>query len=227
MTEVQDRMYFYNTIAEEFDSKMNMYDTNKRLSVIFHELLNEDLSGKKLLDAGCGTGWFSRKAVERGAVVTSMDIGQKLLNEVQKKCSSNCVAGSILEIPFSNNTFDIVVSSEVIEHTPAPLEAITELHRVLKPGGILILTTPNKLWFFSIWIANKLKLRPYDGFENWISWQTLKREAIRNGFKVEKMVGIHLFPFVSPLFYPILNFFHRFNKELGPLMLNMAIRCRK
>ncbi len=224
MTEVQDRMYFYDEFAEEFDSAMNMYDTNKRISVIYNELLTEDLSGKELLDAGCGTGWFSKKAVERGANVTSMDIGQKLLDEVKKKCNSNCVVGSILGIPFGNNTFDIVVSSEVIEHTIAPLESIAELYRVLKPGGVLILTTPNKLWFFSIWIANKLKLRSYYGFENWISWQTLKREATRNGFKVEKMVGIHLFPFVSPLFYPILNFFHRFNKELGPLMLNMAIR---
>ncbi len=78
-------MNFYEDFAAEFDSVVNMYDTKKRLSVIFDELLaGENLKNKKLLDAGCGTGWFSAEAVKRGAKVTSMDVGQKLLKEVAK-----------------------------------------------------------------------------------------------------------------------------------------------
>ena len=224
---VKDKMYFYEEFSGQFDSKMNMYDTNKRVQVIFDELLQEDISGKYLLDAGCGTGWFSKKACERGAQVVSMDLGEGLLSEVKKKCNSSRIVGSILEIPFNENTFDIIVSSEVIEHVPDPYQAIEELFRVLKPGGTLVLTTPNKLWYFAIWIANTFKLRPYQGLENWTGWYEMKKNMRKIGFEIKEMKGVHLFPFVSPVFYPILNFAHRFSHFFGPLMLNIAVKATK
>lgn len=223
----KDKMFFYENFADQFDSKMNMYDTNKRVQVIFDELLTEDITGKTLLDAGCGTGWFSKRACEKGAKVVSMDLGEGLLAQVAKKCDSERVVGSILEIPFPDNSFDYVVSSEVIEHTPDPKKAIQELYRVLKPGGVMVLTTPNKFWYFSLRIANALNLRPYQGLENWTGWREMKRHVQGTGFTIEKMVGVHLFPFVVSLFNPILNFFHRFNKSLGSVMVNIAVKASK
>lgn len=222
-----DKMFFYESFAGEFDSKMNMYDTQKRLEVVFNELLTEDIKHKVLLDGGSGTGWFSRAAVERGASVTSLDLGENLLNEVAKKCETKRVVGSVLDLPFADNTFDIVLSSEVIEHTTDPDLAIKEYHRVLKQGGIMVLTTPNKFWYFSLWIANLLNLRPYQGLENWLSWGHLKRILSQTGFTIEKMGGIHLFPFVFKILNPVLDFFHRYRRSLGPVMVNIAIRCRK
>ena len=71
---------FYDTIADDFDNIMNMYDTNRRIEVIFNDFLgDENLKNKNLLDAGCGTGLFTKKAVERGANVTSVDIAPKLV----------------------------------------------------------------------------------------------------------------------------------------------------
>lgn len=223
----QEKMYFYESFAKDFDSKMNMYDTQKRVDVIFNELLAENISYKTLLDAGCGTGWFSKKAVERGAIVTSMDLGPNLLERVQNKCESNRVVGSILQMPFPHASFDIVVSSEVIEHTPDPFSGVREMYRVLKPGGTLVLTTPNQLWYPSVVIANKLHWRPYQGLENWTSWRKMKRELRTIGFQIEEIKGIHIFPFIHPSLYKALDFFHRFSKPLGPLMINIAVRCRK
>jgi len=223
----EKKMYFYESFASEFDSKMNMYDTLKRVSVFYEELLTENIEGKLLLDAGCGTGWFSKAAVERGAKVTSMDLGEGLLEEVKKKCTSKRIVGSILEIPFEENSFDIIVSSEVIEHIPNPLDAIDELYRVLKPGGTLILSTPNRLWYFSLRIANALKIRPYQGLENWVWRSGLKNKLKNTGFKVEQFPGIHLFPFIFSFTYPLLDFCHKFNNILAPFMVNMAVRCTK
>lgn len=220
-------MYFYESFAESFDSKMNMYDTNKRLEVVFKELLTEDINNKKILDAGCGTGWFSKFSAERGAFVTSMDLGENLLAKVALKCPSDRIVGSILDIPFQDNTFDVVISSEVIEHVPDPFKAIQELFRVLKPGGTMILTTPNKIWYFAIWIANTFKLRPYEGLENWTGWYEMKRKLKRAGFIDSQLSGIHLFPFISKVLYPILDFFHKFNKILGPFMVNIAVKAKK
>ena len=224
---IKNKMYFYESFADNFDSKMNMYDTNKRLDVIFSELLVEDISGKELLDAGCGTGWFSKISCQRGANVTSMDLGENLLSKVALKCESHRVVGSILDIPFEDNIFDIIISSEVIEHVPEPVKALHELFRVLKPGGKLVLTTPNKFWYFAIWIANALRLRPYQGLENWIGWHEMKKITREIGFDQVEMRGIHLFPFVSKIFYPVLDFFHNYNKVLGPVMLNIAVVAEK
>jgi 2-polyprenyl-3-methyl-5-hydroxy-6-metoxy-1,4-benzoquinol methylase len=227
MKQAHDKMYFYEKFSEEFDSKMNMYDTKKRVSVIFNDLLTGDLKGKSLLDAGCGTGWFSLEASKRGADVIAMDLGEGLLSKVKEKADVKTVVGSIMKIPFPSHTFDYVISSEVIEHTPDPKLAIREVCRVLKPGGTLVMTTPNRLWYFSIWIANKLSMRPYQGLENWISWKTLVNEIENSNCEIKKKTGIHLFPFIHPISYPVLNFFHRFNNILFPFMINMGVKAVK
>jgi len=142
----RDKMYFYDKFASEFDAKMNMYDTNKRMRIIFSQMLkNENLVGKELLDAGSGTGWFSQKACERGANVTSLDVGDNILQEVRKKCNSRLVKGDICSTEFDNCIFDYIICTEVIEHTQNPRKVVEEMHRILKKGGSLVLTTPNKL----------------------------------------------------------------------------------
>lgn len=227
MTSLDSKKMFYDEFAPEFDNKMNMYDTNKRLRIIFDELITEDLHGKLVLDAGSGTGWFSKRACERGAEVTSMDVGEKILSEVEKKCHSKRVVGDVLNIDLASESFDFVMCTEVIEHTTSPLEALSELQRVLKPGGVLILTVPNRIWHFSVSIANTLKLRPYEGYENWVGWFQLKRKLASLGFSLDSMRGFHLFPFVLPISYPVLDFFDNYGRQLGPVMLNIAVRARK
>jgi 2-polyprenyl-3-methyl-5-hydroxy-6-metoxy-1,4-benzoquinol methylase len=156
-----------------------------------------------------------------------MDVGKKLLKEVAKKCTSERVVGSILEMPFKKNTFDVVTCSEVIEHVTDPQKAIAEMYRVLKPGGILFLTTPNAFWHFSLRIAEAFHVRPYQGLENWQSQTTLRRMFEQVGFQVKEISGIHAFPFVVPALNPLLDVLHRWRKPLGPLMVNIAIAAVK
>lgn len=223
----KNKQYFYENFASDFDSIVNKYDTEKRLAVFFDELLPKILSGKKLLDAGCGTGWFSAEAVKRGARVTSLDLGEKLLEQVAKKCTSKRVVGSVLALPFKDNSFDILISSEVIEHTTDPVKAIQEFYRVLKPKGTLVVSTPNSFWYFALRIATWLHIRPYLGYENWQSYKELRTNLLSSKFKIKKMYGIHAFPFVVPFLNPILNFLHQFRYVLGPYMVNLVVKCQK
>jgi len=222
-----EKMLFYDRFAEQFDAKMNMYDTTKRLQVIFNEFLNEDIRGKTLLDAGSGTGWFSHESSSRGAKVVSLDIGENILAQVAKKCDTVRVVGSVLEMPFEDDRFDIVISTEVIEHTVDPKKAIQEMHRVLRKEGILVLTVPNKVWHPAIVIANKLRLRPYEGYENWVGWFELQRWLKEIGFSVIEIKGIHLFPFLFPFTYKLLRYFDKFGKVVGPIMLNICVKAAK
>lgn len=221
------RAYFYEDFAEQFDAKMNMYDLNRRIEIIFDELLPEDLHGKKLLDAGSGTGWFSERACKRGAQVTSLDVGEKLLAQVAKKCDSERVVGDLLALPFPADSFDVVICSEVIEHTTDPEHAVRELARVLRPDGILVVTVPNRVWHFAIDIANVLKLRPYEGYENWLSWPQLRRYVVEAHLSIERMKGFHMIPFVLPQTHGLLRRIDKYGELLGPLMLNLAVRARK
>jgi 2-polyprenyl-6-hydroxyphenyl methylase/3-demethylubiquinone-9 3-methyltransferase len=221
------KAHFYEEFAEDFDAKMNMYDLDRRIEIVFDELLPEDLTGKKLLDAGSGTGWFSERACKRGAEVTSLDVGEKLLAQVAKKCQSERVVGDILALPFDPASFDFVICSEVIEHTVDPALAVSELARVLRPGGVLIITVPNRVWHFAIDIANLLKLRPYEGYENWLWWPELRRYVERQPLQIERMKGFHMIPFVVPATHGLLRRIDRFGEWLGPVMLNIAVRARK
>lgn len=218
---------FYDEFADEFDRKMNRYDLERRIDIVFNELLPHDISGKKLLDAGCGTGYFSKTASEKGAIVTSLDIGERLLAKVAEKCETQRVVGSVLDMPFENNTFDFIVSSEVIEHTENPYRAVPEFYRVLKPGGILALTVPNRFWKWSCVIANAFGLRPYEGLENWVGYDRLKREIHSAGFHIIRFQGFHLFPFQVRLLRPLLRKLDAFGTAAGRFYINIAASCRK
>jgi 2-polyprenyl-3-methyl-5-hydroxy-6-metoxy-1,4-benzoquinol methylase len=221
-------MRFYDTIAQQFDDLANPYDTQRRVEVIYDQLLAElDLHGKHLLDAGCGTGAFSCRAVERGADVVSLDIGPRLLDVLGRKCSSRRVAGSLLALPFAEATFDVVVSSEVIEHVSDPPRAISELARVLAPGGLLALTTPNWFWKVPVQLATAMRLRPFRGLENLLGWRELERLVRQAGLVLQAHRGIHLLPFQFRFLHPFLRWLDVHAAWLGPIMINQAILARK
>lgn len=222
-----NKMMLYESIADDFDSVVNMYDTNRRMDVVFNELLIENLRRKHVLDAGCGTGWFSAGAANRGANVTSMDVGPELLKQVAKKCKSKRVIGSILEMPFKNNSFDFIISSEVIEHVTDQQKAISEIHRVLKPNGILVLTTPNAFWHWSVTFANTFKLRPYQGLENWLGYSELQNKLKQFDFQILHSRGLHAFPFQLSFTHPILEFLDNHASILYPYMVNTCVKAKK
>lgn len=224
---VTKKELFYNSIAGDFDNVMSRYEVGKRYGLIFNKLLKGKLKGKTLLDAGSGTGIFSQGAVERGAIVTSLDVGEDLLNQVAKKCQSKRVVGSVTELPFGDDIFDIVLATEVIEHTIDPQRAIRELCRVVKPGGILLITVPNKIWKFYVSIADWFKIRPYHGHENWIFWSDLKNGVRREGMKIQTTFGFNILPFFHPWLQPIITICDSLGDVAGPLMVNMGVLCVK
>ena len=222
------RLYFYDTIAERFDQVANSYDTQRRIEIVFDELLTaENVRGRSVLDVGCGTGWFSARAAELGGQVTSVDIGTKLLSLTRDRCQSEPVAGDACALPFRTSSFDVVLSSECIEHTLDPHAAVREIHRVTRPGGLLLITVPNRVWHFAATFAAVFHLRPYEGYENWVGWREMKRLLRDLGAPILAMRGFHLVPPVVPVTRPMLRRIDSLGNRLGPVMLNMAVLARK
>ncbi len=226
---LHDKRSFYNTIADSFDEIMNQYDVGRRLDVVFAEMLGGlNLGDLNLLDAGCGTGRFSERACSRGARVVSLDIGPSLLARVRHRCPARVVCGDATRLALPTDYFDLVISSECIEHTPSPQAAVREFVRVCKPGGRIVITCPNKLWHWSCVVANALGIRPYEGLENWPGWWQLRGWIKGTGARITRARGIHLLPFNIKALQPLLRKLDALGRgPLGPLHINQAIMAVK
>jgi 2-polyprenyl-6-hydroxyphenyl methylase/3-demethylubiquinone-9 3-methyltransferase len=220
------KAFFYESFAREWDSQMNMPELTKRLRLVFGGLLEEaEVRGKDVLDAGAGTGWFSRGLTHWGGRVTSLDVGPELMDQVRRKCDSRLVVGSVLDLPFPDASFDVVFSTEVIEHTTEPRRAVSELCRVLRPAGVLVLTVPNRAWHWAVRAANSLRVRPYRGYENWVGYGELASWARGQGLVVRRQFGFNLLPHT----FFCRSSFDRLDTiaALHPYMINIALKASK
>jgi SAM-dependent methyltransferase len=111
--------------------------------------------GTRLLDLGSGAGRHAFEAARRGAGVIALDLDHGELKhvaavaaamaeagELQVPASIMTAVGDATRMPFPDDTFDIVIASEVMEHIPADQVAIGEVTRVLRPGGVVAVTVP-------------------------------------------------------------------------------------
>lgn len=168
----------------------------RRLRVVFDECLPPvSLVGRRTLDAGCGYGVFSAAAAGRGAVVVSLDIGARLVARAVARAGSRGVVADACRLGLRDESFDLVVSSEMLEHTATPSHALAELARVLRVDGLLVLTTPNRVWQAAVRAASRLGLRPFRGLENFVGWRELEACCHAAGLEVLRHVGFHPWPF--------------------------------
>jgi SAM-dependent methyltransferase len=105
------------------------------------------VKGKAVLDIACGEGYGSRLLAQDALAVTGVDIDAATIDHAAKKYTAgnlSFIKGDIENIPFDTASFDIVVSFETLEHTDQHQKALNEIKRVLRPGGILLISTPEK-----------------------------------------------------------------------------------
>ena len=114
--------------------------------------------GDRVLDLGCGGGRHAFEVLRRGADVVAFDrdtaelenvaamfAAMSKAGEVPEGASGTTVSGDALDMPFPDASFDHVIAAEVLEHIPDDVTAISEIVRVLKPGGFLAVTVPSFL----------------------------------------------------------------------------------
>ncbi len=218
----REKEMFYNEIADIWESKINNSETNKRLNVVFQKLLtSKELKTKNFLEIGCGLGYFSNKASKMGAKVTGIDIGPKLV-AINKKITpkGKFVVSSASKLLFNDESFDIVLTTEVIEHVDKQKDAIKEMFRVLKTNGVLVITTPNRVFKPLFDFLSLVGIRPYHGNENWYYPWDLKKILQKYG-TISKEIYFNFF-----LINKFFNYFERF-KLLKYLMINQGYKVIK
>ncbi len=112
-----------------------------------YAIVNEYIKNKVVLDIACGEGYGSNLLAATARFVTGVDIDNKIIAHASQKYKKDNLLfkhGSVENIPFEDAYFDVVVSFETLEHVSRHSSMLSEIKRVMKPGGLLLLSTPNK-----------------------------------------------------------------------------------
>lgn len=100
---------------------------------------------KRVLDVACGEGYGSYALLKSGALsIIGLDVSKDAINYASSKYENYCIVGDAESIPLQSKSQNVVVSFETIEHLQNPSSFVAECARVLRPRGILIMSTPNK-----------------------------------------------------------------------------------
>lgn len=115
-----------------------------------YQVASELCRGRRVLDAASGDGYGTAILARTAESAVGIDLAEEVVKEASVKyVASNLsyVAGDVLALPFADASFDCVVSFETIEHVTDPRRFVAEIRRVLKPEGLLVLSSPNRRAF--------------------------------------------------------------------------------
>ncbi len=136
---------YYEDLWERLPARLSPADLERRASF----LLAHVTAGQRILDLGCGDGAFSELILEHAEVtLTAADVAAAALARTQSRPRVGGRAECLLvpfdgDLPLGDNAFDLVWAGEVIEHVADTGRWLSEVRRVLAPGGQLLLSTPN------------------------------------------------------------------------------------
>lgn len=183
--------------------------------------------GMIVLELGCGTGYFTKEMIHTGGLITAIDISPDLLKIAEENVKSDLIffrEENAYSMSFDDATFDTVVGSSVLHHLDIK-KALSEIFRVLKPGGTLYFTEPNMmnpqiaLQKNIPWLKKKLGDSPDEtAFFRW-SLKSLLKETGFNEIRIEPFDFLH--PAIpSKIINPISSIGHFVEKV--PIMKEIA-----
>lgn len=107
------------------------------------QMFLDEVKPGKLLDVGCGDGKFLSKMQARGWSVDGIDFDGHAIKTAEQRYGLTLRHGDLRQVGLAEESFDAVTMSHVIEHVTDPIGLLSEIRRLLKPGGHLAITTPN------------------------------------------------------------------------------------
>ncbi|GAB7016308.1 hypothetical protein JCM10550A_16760 [Methanogenium cariaci] len=152
----------FNELSDHFPSVVDSSDIRIRSVLQYFG----DVRGKRILDAGCGKGRFSDLLLKAGAEVVGIDFSDELLQATRNINGGFFTQGSLTRLPFKDNSFDYVFSIEVLEHIPDTEIAISELIRVLRTNGKILIIDKNKCSLHQKLFVPRILIKKYKEWSN-------------------------------------------------------------
>lgn len=184
----------------ELISYYDKYPRNDYLSPVtvkrYNELLDQFEKYRKtgkMLDVGCGIGLFLIEAKKRGWEVYGTEFTDRAI-EICREKGIQMEQGKLDPAWYTENSFDVVTSWEVMEHINNPLEEVSNIRQILRPGGLFFFTTPNFNAFERYVLKSNYNVIEYPEHLCYYTKRTMNYLLKNNGFSREKMTttGISL-----------------------------------
>jgi SAM-dependent methyltransferase len=141
--------------------------------------------GATVIDAGCGEGYGSDRIAAAARLVVGIDYDPTTIAHVASRYPKvRAVRGNLVALPFADGSADVLASLQVIEHLWDQPKFLAECHRVLRPAGTMLLTTPNRLTFS----PGNVALNPFHVRE--LAPDELVELVEAAGFQVSRLLGL-------------------------------------
>jgi len=250
---MKDKMYLFDGkeySKSELEKIFSLGESRGELSQRVRYAI-EMIEGKMVLDVGCASGTITKKIAERDHKVLGIDVLKSSI-DIAKEFNSHPNATyevrDLITNPFPENSFNCILFLETIEHVENPFQYLKEFHRILKPNGCLILSTPNatslKNLFYALSYRKKEKQNritkeisveakktgtQLEHIYNW-DFPVLIRLLDRCGFDYVDHRFAGSGPIVMPVFGKKIQIIKENSKILGgfgPLMSTHVIKAKK
>jgi ubiquinone/menaquinone biosynthesis C-methylase UbiE len=151
-----DAIAYHGQLADGWEQRNCKPSFRSRETVLLECIGGCNLTGSQWLDAGCGTGTFSRWLAMRGCAVLGVDASPEMLRCAQRSSEAMSFRGplhfeqigTIASLPLQDSVLDGVLCSSVLEYVTDPARCLEQFARVLKPGGVLLVSVPNRQSIF-------------------------------------------------------------------------------
>jgi 2-polyprenyl-6-hydroxyphenyl methylase/3-demethylubiquinone-9 3-methyltransferase len=200
-----DAVDFHDRLASTWDDRYLTRGFRRRAAFFESEVLPYIPTAGAWLDAGCGTGYFSRMLSDRGMKVTGVDASRSMIeaaiNLAGKSTNHSLLQFEVVEtverLPFDDQSFSGCICLSVLEYLQRPGNSLDELARILKPGGMLVISVPDSSSFIRKFqkavTAISGGAKSWGGYEKFskfsLQQNELKEELALHGLSLQKMVG--------------------------------------
>jgi ubiquinone/menaquinone biosynthesis C-methylase UbiE len=174
--------------------------SRRRLDALLERTMPGPESGPKLLDVGCGTGFHLARLRSRGFEVAGIDGSEDMLARARTaNPGADLRQGDVSALPFPDASFDVVLCVEVLRYLAQPEACLKEMARVLRPGGVCLVTAAPLLNLNGYWVVNRLAtMVPLLGLVRLGQFFTtsgrLRRQLRRAGFDRIAVHGVYFGP---------------------------------
>ena len=196
----------YNREAKHWwtpGSPLNVLHSMNPPRFSFFDRFIKDWKNLKVLDVGCGGGFTSEFLAQRGAQVTGIDLSSATIESAREHAKTShlkidYLVGSGEDLPLPAGHFDVVICVDVLEHVSDLPKTLSEIHRVLKPGGSFLFDTINRTFkakAIMIWLLERILRHIPNGTHDWkmfIRPEELSQALTNTGFSSPELAGFEV-----------------------------------
>ena len=200
---------YYATCTAYADGLEHKSDTNYSYAVAF--VSRYVAAPMALLEIGCGTGRLAEIiATTTGCSITATDLSPHFIEVAGRNRTTNqvvCEEADVMQLPYADGAFDAVYTYQAVEHFPDPMGGLREMARVTRPGGMILIITPNllspvaplRLLALCLLRRRGFSLSSRDGGRN-VAWTCIMEVGVRAVFLLRHTLsrGVLFFPRLEP-----------------------------